>query len=224
MSHIVRLAPRALVVAAAALALTSCAQIQQMSTEEVLRCGGATLLGAGVGYAVSGGDGVGAAAGGVLAALGCIAYTVETIKTRSAAEVEKDYETASRKSLPELTTVTGYEAAFAPKPVVRPGESTTVKSEITLIKGKNDPAPKVEEELQLLDPQGKPRSKSRKTLTTDGSGEYTNTFAFKMPAGIPDGVYPVQMALYVNDQPVQRTDLKLQVADGDTRLVEYASR
>lgn len=205
--------------------LAGCANLQQMSGSDYLDCALTTMAGAGVGALASGGN-TGAIVGGAAAgALGCLVYKHETIRTRTAEQVEDEYKQAN-KALPEKTTVTAYKAKLSPTAVVAKGTSATVVSEFTVLEGNAETPSKVEEELVLLDPSGAKRSSARKPVETDGSGAYKNQFSFKMPAGVPDGIYPLNMALYVDDELVKSSSLKMQViASGtaDARTILIAS-
>lgn len=46
-------------------------------------------------------------------------------------------------------------------------------------------------------------------LTT--AGGFNNTFQVPMPVGVPEGVYPVKTALYVNGTKVRTNNAKLQI-------------
>lgn len=55
---------------------------------------------------------------------------------------------------------------------------------------------------------------------TNGSGAFKGGFSIPLPEGVPQGLYPIKTALYLNGRRVAGQDNKLQVVDlGTTRML-----
>lgn len=159
----------------------------------------------------------GAAIGGAVGALACVTYNYATRQKRPAAEVEKDY--ASRNgALPEQTQVLHYSASMQPTTTVTGGGTATLVTDVELVKGRNSPQPKVEEALEMRGPDGKVVNTARKSAAIKGSGEFENQFRFTLPQGVDEGIYPVDLTLYVDGEKKDAQSLRMQVAsDGGVR-------
>ena len=159
----------------------------------------------------------GAAIGGALGALACMAYNYSTQQKKSADQVEKDYKNQNG-ALPQQTKVLSYTAALQPGNSVASGSNATLVSDIALVKGQNSPEPKVEESLEMRAPDGKVLNTTRKTAQVHGSGEFENRFNFNLPKGVDEGVYPVDLTLYVDGERKDSRSVRMQVAsNGETR-------
>lgn len=178
-------------------------------------------IGAGIG-AVLGGllggsnfTGRGAALGAGLGALACVALNYQSEQVKTAQQVERDYKAANRGKLPEQATLVKYETAFTPTSV-RPGQKAQTNSYIEVVPGTKDANPLVEEEIILYKPDGSTLTSARKQLSASNSaGAFKGGFGFPMPQGVPQGVYPVKTALYLNKARVGGQDMKLQVVQID---------
>lgn len=157
----------------------------------------------------------GAAISAGLGALGCVAMNYQSEQVKTAQQAEHDYQAANKGELPEQATLVKYETAFTPASV-RPGQKALTNSYIEVVPGTKDANPLVEEEITLYKPDGSSITTARKQLSTSNSaGGFKGGFAFQMPEGVPQGVYPVKMALYLNKTKVSGQDIKLQVVQID---------
>lgn len=177
-------------------------------------------IGAGIGAVLGGLLGSknkarGAALGAGLGALACVALNYQSEQVKTSQQVERDYKTANKGKLPEQATLVKYETAFTPASV-RPGQKAQTNSYIEVVPGTKDANPLVEEEITLYKPDGSALTTARKQLSANNStGGFKGGFGFSMPEGVPQGVYPVKAALYLNKTKVAGQNIKLQVVQID---------
>ncbi len=136
-------------------------------------------------------------------------------RLKEADEVARDYQKATGKAAPDKSEVTHYETSTEPDAVVEGGMRYILTSQIALVQAKRDPQVLLEEELQLYDnesPDTMLRS-VRKPVNEDTKtgGEFDNEFAFVLPDGIPEGVYPVKTKVYVNGEEQRDYATEMQV-------------
>lgn len=170
-------------------------------------------IGAAAGAVIGSGNRfAGAAVGGAVGALACVAYNYSTRQKRSADQVEKDYE-KKQGTLPDRTQVLHYSAAMQPTNMVASGGSATLVSNVELVRGRKALEPNVEEGLEMRSPDGKVLNQTRKTAQAiRGSGEYENQFKFTLPQGVDEGIYPVDLTLYVDGERRDTKSVRMQVA------------
>ena len=174
-------------------------------------------IGAVLGGLLGGGNNTvrGAAIGAGLGALACVALNYQSEQVKTSQQVERDYKAANRGQLPEQAKLVKYETAFTPTSV-RPGQKAQTNSYIEVVPGTKDANPLVEEEITLYKPDGSTLTSARKQLSASNSaGGFKGGFGFPMPEGVPQGVYPVKTALYLNKAKVAGQDMKLQVVQID---------
>jgi hypothetical protein len=153
----------------------------------------------------------GAALGAGLASLACVAWNYNAKQTKTAEQVQTEYKTANRGLLPEHNKVVGYDTRFDPGAKVSPGGKMTVVSNIKVVQGATDQKPLLEEELTLVRPDGSEVKSRKKANENQGAGAYTTTYSMTMPSGVPQGVYPVKTALFMNGERVAGKDMLMQV-------------
>lgn len=178
-------------------------------------------LGAVVGGLLGGGKNTvrGAALGAGFGALACVALNYQAQQVKTARQVQDEYKSAHRGVAPEQATLVRYESAFSPSSV-RGGQKAQTVSYIEVAPGTRDMTPKVEEELTLYKPDGSVLQTVRKPVSTvNGSGAFKGGFTIPMPEGVPQGVYPVKTALYLNNARVAGQDSRLQVVQAGTSAV-----
>ena len=165
------------------------------------------------------GSAIGAAAGGAVGALGCLVYNYSTRQKRSAQQVEHVYE-ETHPELPQQTLVTSYNAELRPNKAIAAGNAATLVSSVELVQGRGSPAPNVEEAVEMRSPDGKVLNRTRKTAQAiQGSGEYENQFHFTLPQGVDEGVYPINVTLYVDGQQKEQRSVRMQVAFGGVATI-----
>lgn len=200
---------------AGAMALSGCASTGGLATTANGGCntGMSTAVGALLGAAVGASIGdsryaaTGAAIGGALFAAGCIAINANTVQTKSASEVEAAYKKSNQGTLPQTTRIQQYSTTVLPNQTVKANESITVKSDLTVIEGVEEPLRQVQEKLQMKDQTGKVVRELVKDVQTSGSqefgsGAFENSFSWKFPANVSKGRYTLDTQVLVNGKPI----------------------
>jgi len=161
---------------------------------------------------------VGAAVGGVAGGLICVGWNYRARQTKTAAEVQSAYRVANSGELPRDARIVNYGVNLVPTSTLRAGMPLTINSSIDVIKGTGDAAnPVVEEELVLLAPSGQAITNAKKAANEGkGEGGYQTSFTLKMPEGVPQGVYPVRTALYLNGNRVDSKNMSIQIVMTET--------
>jgi len=185
------------------------------SASSNFECNPAVIAGVGavIGGLLGGGNNTlkGAAIGGAIGAFACMAINHHSEQVKSAQQVENEYKAAHRGQVPEQTTVVQYQTAFKPA-TIHAGTKAEMGSYIEVANGRNDPNPKLEEEMSLYKPDGSLIKTLRKPVSAQATaGGFNNRFQVPMPVGVPEGVYPVKTALYVNGSKVRTNSAKLQI-------------
>jgi len=117
--------------------------------------------------------------------------------------------------LPKDPALVSYETNIKPQSVVKVGKKTSVVSTVEVVRGAASEKVKVEEKMTIFDNED--NSKELKSLTkrinkkTEVSGKFENTFSFKLPKGMPQGVYPVKTAIILDGKAQEAVDTKLQL-------------
>ena len=219
------------------LGLSGCATLDavtQTSSDDPCRPGIAALLGAAAGAAIAGGDRKSLAKGAALGAVGgvaiCMAINATTRQTRSAAEVESDYKQRHAGKLPTVTQIVKYQSAFEPVHPVRAGEPAKIESVVNIVSGTSNRLQSMQENVVLLSPSGTEMKRASKNITVKQSngvselaesGEYANSFAFKFPQGVSQGVYHFKTELMVNGQKMAESGGVAQLVRSDMDKSEY---
>jgi len=175
------------------------------------------LVGGVVGAVASDKRGRGAVIGAGLGALACIAFNVASRQTRTADQVETDYKQQHAGKLPaQEPVVQDYKIGLNPGTEVRSGNKVQLVSNMTVVRGANQPVDEVKEVLTLVGPEGN-RTAEKKANEKPGSGAYENTFNLSFPQNVAPGTYPIKTQLYVNGKPkeTRMQNLKI-VAEGNT--------
>lgn len=163
----------------------------------------------------------GAAAGATVGVLACIAFNHYAQQTKSARQVQEDYQAKNAGRLPETTKLVRYDSRIEPSNKVSPGKQVTLVSDIEVVQGSRESAPaRLEEEIVLVRPDGK-ETKARKAVNEGkGAGAWRSMFTIKLPQGVPQGEYPVRTVLYIDGRQVGSRETMLQVVSvaGGQRL------
>jgi len=179
---------------------------------------GAAVLGALAGALLGGRNHrlAGAAAGGGLGALACLAYNYHSQQVKSSQQVAAEFESQHQGQLPAQATISRYETRFDPSNQIHPGAGANLDSLIEVVPGADGQAPVVEEEINMYGPDGKLLRTARKPANSNGqAGAYQTQFTFKLPEGVPQGVYAFRTSLYLNGSKVQEGGADLQVVMTD---------
>lgn len=164
----------------------------------------------------------GAAAGGIVAAIGCVAVNSQSRQTRSAAQVDGDY-VRSRGRLPAEPQVVSYQPRMTNSTVPR-GKPVVVTSTVELVNGATTPVREVREELVVFDQDGKRFKSGSKALTNNSGGRFENSFEITLPKDASQGRYALQTNLYVNGKLSASRDLNTQLVWNGDSSVMVASR
>jgi len=182
-------------------------------------------VGAVIGGVLAGGKNTvkGAAAGAAIGALGCLAINAHSRQVKDAQVVERDYRNGNAGQLPAQPQVLTYQTQVEPGRAVPAGENVTISSNIAVVAGQSQPIREVKEELVLVDTAGKEFRRSSKVVGENGSGQYENSFNFKFPKGVSQGVYGVKTALYVNGEKTRETSNRVQLVVNEDGLMQVAA-
>lgn len=121
----------------------------------------------------------------------------------------------SHGSLPPEPVLVNYESNIKPGEVVTAGNDISIQSKLEVVRGANTRTVEIEEKITIFDNED--TSKELKSLTkvvnTDSnkSGSFENEFTFKLPKGMPQGVYPVRTSVIVDgkEQPPKNSQMQL---------------
>ena len=122
---------------------------------------------------------------------------------------------AKHKTLPDKPLVLSYTTSLKPGQVVKPGEPVLLVSKLEVVPGKDGAPVLVQEKIAIHD--NDETQKVIKSLVknvneaTKKGGAYENEFSFTLPVGMPQGVYPVQTAVLLNDQELDKEMNDMQV-------------
>jgi hypothetical protein len=195
---------------ASVMLLSACASTDKASldprswdTDKWAKCAGAMFVGlAGGGVA---GGGKGAVVGGLVGAAACFLINAETKQVRSAQEVEGDYRKQARGRLPASPELVDYQTRIESGSALKRGEPLRIISDITAVRGQSEPIRQVREEVRLFEPGHSEPFKTGSKIASDkaGSGAYVNTFTVNLDSNVPQGVYTVETAVFINDKATQ---------------------
>lgn len=153
-----------------------------------------------------------------------IGYTTTQVKSDREVSDEFEKETGS---LPVNPRVSAYRSEVLPGTSVRPGTEVRVKSHIEVVPGTSGARVNIEEKMTIWDNDDNSVALNSMTKapgsSTANGGAFTSEFTFKLPEGLPQGVYPVSTHLLLNGEQVgdqkHGLQLVLQVDPGGaTRL------
>lgn len=154
---------------------------------------------------------------GIAAAAGLIANIAIEFKSEKVSDETKavnEYK-KKHKKLPKEPLASEYLSNAHPGNVTEAGKKIAIRSSIIVVPGTKVKTAFIQEKLSIYDNED--HSKELKSLTkpvnekTKRGGHFRNEFSFKLPVGIPQGVYPVKSTLFLNGREVQdkKNDLQL---------------
>lgn len=141
-----------------------------------------------------------------------IGYTTVQVKTDRQVSEEFEKETGS---LPVNPKVSAYRSEVLPGTSVRRGTEVRVKSHIEVVPGTSGSRANIEEKMTIWDNDDNSIALNSMTKAPGSSaangGAFTSEFTFKLPEGLPQGVYPVSTHLLLNGEQVgdQKHELQL---------------
>jgi hypothetical protein len=139
----------------------------------------------------------------------------QTQKVSDESKVIAEYK-EKYKTLPPKPIASVYTTQTLPGKVVEPGKKVKIQSDIEVVPGAQKQEALIEERITIFDNED--NSKELKNLTkpvnaqTKRAGRYKNEFAFQLPEGLPQGVYPIKTALMIDG-------VEAKTASNDIQLV-----
>lgn len=129
-------------------------------------------------------------------------------------QVAEEYKTQN-SALPAEPLATEYVTKALPGSIVEPGKEVTIQSDIVVVPGTKKKTALIEESIVIYDNED--NTKELKNFTkpvnekTKRGGRYQNEFAFTLPEGLPQGVYPIKTELLLNGKVVDSSDNDIQL-------------
>ena len=118
-------------------------------------------------------------------------------------------------SLPKQPLLLNYQTSLKPGDVVSTGEAISIVSSLEVIRGAASERVDIQEQIAIFDNED--NTKVLKTLTkvvnaqTRTGGRFKNSFTFKLPKGMPQGIYPVETTVIVNGQEFTPVNNRMQL-------------
>ena len=143
-----------------------------------------------------------------------IAIEFKSVKISDETKAVNEYKKI-HKTLPKEPLASEYLSNAHPGNVIESGKKIAIRSSIVVVPGTKVKTAFIQEKLSIYDNED--HSKELKSLTkpvnekTKRGGHFRNEFSFKLPVGIPQGVYPVKSTLFLNGKEVEdkKNDLQL---------------
>jgi len=129
-------------------------------------------------------------------------------------QVAEEYK-AKNNNLPAEPIATEYVTKALPGNVVEPGKEVIIQSDIVVVPGTQQKTALIEERIAIYDNED--NTKELRNFTkpvneeTKSGGRYQNEFAFTLPEGLPQGVYPIKTELLLNGRVVDSSDNDIQL-------------
>lgn len=144
----------------------------------------------------------GAAIGGAVGALACVAINYQSRRTQTAQQVRA--ENPQIAPSPQIV-VTSYHLQVQPADI-QAGQPVSVNTNIGVLAGSQESVQSMSVRYDLIDSTGtvqKSETKPLDNVAPDG-GSYESTLGFTPPAGVPRGEYAVRAYLLVNGRTLQQ--------------------
>lgn len=129
-------------------------------------------------------------------------------------EVVERYKKA-HGSLPSQPVLVNYESTIKPGGVVTAGYDISIQSKLEVVRSAASRNVDIQEKIIIFDNED--NSKELKSLTkvvnkaTNSSGAFANEFTFKLPKGMPQGIYPVQTTVIVDGKAFAPVNSQMQL-------------
>ena len=131
----------------------------------------------------------------------------------------------SHKSLPDEAVLVSYESNIMPGGVIKAGDNISIVSSLEVVRGAASPAVKIEEMITIYDNED--NAKELKSLTkvinekTNASGAFENEFTFKLPKGMPQGIYPVKTTVLLDGKALAPVSAEMQLVQNVEAASDY---
>lgn len=138
----------------------------------------------------------------------------ETQQVTNEKEVIEKYK-KSHKNLPPEPTVVAYNSSIQPGDVVKVGKDISIVSRLEVVRGTQSQTLEIQEKIIIFDNED--NTKEIKSLTktvnqeTGRSGEFANEFKFKLPKGMPQGIYPIKTQVIIDGKAQPPVENKMQL-------------
>ncbi len=124
--------------------------------------------------------------------------------------------------MPKSSTVFAYDATFSTENktvkagdplVVDASKPVVINSNISAILGTNAQKLNLEEKIEIYDNENPDQviNSLTKQVYEGKGGSYKNTFSFTLPAGYPQGVYPIKTTAILDGKAVENTQSDMQI-------------
>lgn len=127
-------------------------------------------------------------------------------------EVVEKYKKA-HGALPAKPVLVAYESSIRPGEVVSVGKDISIQSKLEVVRSASSRNVDIQEKITIFDNED--NAKELKSLVkvvnenTKASGAFENEFTFKLPKGMPQGIYPVKTTVIVDG--VEQTPVNSQM-------------
>ena len=128
-------------------------------------------------------------------------------------------------SLPAEPVLVSYQSSIRPGEVVTAGNSISIQSSLEVVRSASSRNVVIQEKITIFDNED--NTKELKSLTkvvnkkTRTSGAFQNEFTFKLPKGMPQGIYPVQTTVIVDGKAFAPLNSQMQLIYNQEQSVEY---
>lgn len=118
-------------------------------------------------------------------------------------------------TLPQEPVLVNYESTIMPGSVVTAGNDISIQSKLEVVRSASSRSVDIQEKIVIFDNED--NSKELKSLTkvvnkgTNSSGAFENEFTFKLPEGMPQGIYPVQTTVIVDGKAYAPVSSQMQL-------------
>lgn len=153
----------------------------------------------------------------VAVAVGVITKMVIDYRSKRVAKAEEvaDEYKAKHENLPPEPIATEYMTKTLPGNVVEPGKEVVIQSDIVVVPGAKKKKALIEERISIYDNEDNTKELKSMTKTvnakTKTGGRYQNEFAFTLPEGVPQGVYPIKTELLLNGKVAETSNNDIQL-------------
>ena len=140
----------------------------------------------------------------------------QTKKTTSEDEVIDRY-VKEHSRLPAEPVLVTYESSIKPGEVVTAGNDVSIQSKLEVVRSESSRLVDIQEKITIYDNED--HSKELKSLTKSvnqesrTSGSFENEFTFKLPKGMPQGIYPVKTQVIVDGKTYEPVNAQMQLVN-----------
>lgn len=190
------------VVVFTALALTSCANLNNMQAKDAIspECLGSAIAGGFMGMILNSKNSAnGAIVGAAAGMIACLAVKSNTRQLKTAAAYEKEVMAKNRGRLPAEATASSHTIALKPgNRIARDGGVATIVTVVGVANGSQVGVKDLREEIIIVMPDGSEKAVNKETFKDKG-GLFEKTTEFKLTNALHEGIYGVKTNVYINN-------------------------